>query len=486
MAADRLGGGHGEGAKLAPSLRLFYGLGTIAFGVKDNGFTVFLLIFYNQVLGLPAATVGGAIMAALALDAFIDPVIGQLSDNWRSRWGRRHPFMYASALPVAASYLLLWNPPAHLPPAALTAWLTVTAVLIRSFISLYEIPSAALAAELTDDYDERTSLASHRYLFGWLGGLFIAWLAIAVFLKGGAAGQLQAQGYARYGLAAAALMAASILASAIGTHRAIPRLRAPPHHNLKAGRLARELLGTLAHGSFLMILVASVFNAMAIGLFFSLNLYFQTFFWGLTSGQIAAFMGANLIAAFAAFYAAPWMSRRWGKKPAAIATLALSLVTTGAPIALRLAGLLPANGAAGLFALLFAQNVAATGLSIVSQILMSAMIADVVDDSELRTGRRQEGVFFAAQAFVNKAVSGVGIFAAGMVLSLAHFPAAAQPGEVAETVNRALALAYLPAFSGLTLAAVLCLAGYRISRASHQAALEALAARAQTDVAARR
>ena len=69
--------------------KLFYGSGSIAFGVKDNGFQTFLLLFYSQLVGLPAAWVSGAIFIALVIDAFMDPIIGQTSDHLRSRWGRR-------------------------------------------------------------------------------------------------------------------------------------------------------------------------------------------------------------------------------------------------------------------------------------------------------------------------------------------------------------------------------------------------------------
>jgi hypothetical protein len=87
--------------RLDRSTRFFYGLGSVAFGVKDNGFSYMLMLFYNQVLGVPAKLVALALLTALVFDAVIDPVIGHLSDNLRSRWGRRHPFMYAAALPVA-------------------------------------------------------------------------------------------------------------------------------------------------------------------------------------------------------------------------------------------------------------------------------------------------------------------------------------------------------------------------------------------------
>ena len=85
------------------AVKLLYGLGSAAFGVKDNGFTVLLMLFYNQALGVPAATVGLAVMIALIVDAIFDPLIGAWSDNVRSRLGRRHPFMYASAIPIAVS-----------------------------------------------------------------------------------------------------------------------------------------------------------------------------------------------------------------------------------------------------------------------------------------------------------------------------------------------------------------------------------------------
>ena len=100
--------------RLPLSTKLFYGLGSVAFGVKDNGFAFFLLLYYNQVLGLPEALVGLGILIALMVDAVVDPVIGYLSDHLRSRWGRRHPFMYAAAIPVGVSYYLLWSPPAQL------------------------------------------------------------------------------------------------------------------------------------------------------------------------------------------------------------------------------------------------------------------------------------------------------------------------------------------------------------------------------------
>jgi Na+/melibiose symporter-like transporter len=466
---------------LGLSTRFFYGFGSVAFGVKDNGFSYFLQFFYAQVLGLPSATVGLAIMIALIVDAFVDPIMGQLSDNVRSRWGRRHPFMYGAAFPVAISYLLLWNPPKGWTHEALFAYLIGTAILIRTFISAYEIPSSALAAELTSEYDERTRLLSYRYLFGWVGGLTMYFSALMFFLRPDAAhgtGQLNPAGYGHYGLAAGALMLFAILVSAIGTHRQIPYLREAPSRKATLPVLAREMFGAMANRSFLAILLASVFNYAAIGLGFSINLYFTTYFWEFPSDLIAWFTPSSLAGALVAFWAAPRISQRFGKRGSAMVLILSSMALTVAPIALRLMGWFLPNGSPALFPVLFVNNIVVLGLSISGQILFSSMIADVAEDSELRTGRRQEGLFFAALAFVNKAVSGIGIFVTSMMIALIHFPAGARPGAVPDEIVRNLGLTFTPVLAILYGLAALLLLGYRISRESHAEALRRLTAAA--------
>jgi hypothetical protein len=154
-----------KGVRLPVGTKLLYGVGSVAYGVKDGAFKSFLLIYYNQVVGLPAGLVASAILLALVADSLLDPLIGQLSDGLRSRWGRRHPFMYASALPTAGSFLLLFMPPADWSQGALFGYIVVTSILVRTFIALYEIPSSALGPELSADYDERTAIMAYRYMF---------------------------------------------------------------------------------------------------------------------------------------------------------------------------------------------------------------------------------------------------------------------------------------------------------------------------------
>ena len=215
--------------KLPLRLKLIHALGSIAYGVKDNGFSTFLLLFYNQVLGLQATLVSTALMIALFIDAAIDPFVGHMSDRTYTRWGRRLPWLYAAPIPLGLAWLLLWAPPEG-AQSHIFLYLVVTSVLVRAFVSACEVPSVALVPELTSDYDERTSLMRFRFLFGWAGGLLMLFLAYSVFLvpeSGAAVGQLNPAGYWRYGLFGGGLMAIAVLISAAGQHRAIARF--PDH-----------------------------------------------------------------------------------------------------------------------------------------------------------------------------------------------------------------------------------------------------------------
>ena len=209
------------------STRLYYGFGAVANGAKSNGFNYLLLFFYSQVIGLRADLVSLGILIALIFDAVSDPIVGYLSDNTRSRLGRRHPFMYAAGVPVAIAYFFLWSPP-ELSQGALFAYFVTMAILIRLLITFYEVPAIALVAELTDDYDERTEMMSFRYFFAWWGGLTMAVLNYLVFLPEEKGGLEYVQGWSNYGLTASIVIFLSIYISAIGTHRHIPILKQPP------------------------------------------------------------------------------------------------------------------------------------------------------------------------------------------------------------------------------------------------------------------
>lgn len=464
--------------KLRFSTRMLYGSGTIAFGVKDQGFNALLMLFYNQVVGLPAAWVGSAIMIAMIADALFDPLLGQYSDNVRTRWGRRHPFMYAAALPIALSYLLLWSPP-DLSDSATFAWLVTSAIFVRFSISLYEIPSTALLAEFTSDYDERTKLVAARYFFGVCGGVAMTIITFGYFLQPTVAqpvGHLNASGYSAYAWAAAAVMALSVLISSLGTQKqALLRPSPPPAIKMPAGLMLKDMLGVLVHPAYISILLASLFFAVASGLSMALQVYFSTYFWELSATQIATLASSTIVGILFAFAVVLPLSARFGKKSSAMVMFLLAMLATATPLILRLTGHFPPNGDPMLLWLLMGQLAFSMMTTVSGAILAVSMVADVTDQIQLETGKRSEGLLFSAATMVNKAISGMGILLAGLLLAFVNFPDQAQPGQVADMALRNLAIIFMAANSAATLCAIICLGFYPISRSRHLENIQRLA-----------
>lgn len=463
--------------RLSARTTFSYGFGAVAYGIKDSGFGTFLLLFYNQVVGLEAATVGLVIMAALILDAFIDPAIGALSDRTRSRWGRRHPWLYFSALPIALGWIALWNPPADLSPVAALAWLFVTAVAVRSAVSAYEVPSQALTPELTGDYDERTRITAYRYLFGWAGGLLMLLLAYRVFLApapGYPNGLLRAVGYSEMALLAAGLMLVAILVSALGTHREIPNLPKPDIARIGLRDHFRELGETLRNRAFVVLMLAGMCAYTNQGISYALSNYLYSYVWqfgGAAFGILPFMLMAGVVLAF---FIAPRAGARFGKPAAATVAVIGGAVLITSPYILRLAGLMPPVGDPKLVPILFGIFIAQNTCNVSSFILGASMMADVVEDSEARTGRRSEGVFFAGSFFVQKCTSGIGIFAAGLILSLAAFPKAAKPGQVPLATIDSLTLIYIVVYLSLGAIAAFLFTRFPFGRAEHEARIARL------------
>lgn len=474
-----------KGSVPPPSLatKISYGFGAIAYGVKDNGFGFFLLIFYSQVLGVDARLIGLAMTIALFLDALSDPVVGYWSDNFRSRWGRRHPFMYASALPVAASFFLLWNPPEGWSDMALFWYVLVISVLIRTCITFYETPSSALAPELSDNYDQRSGLLSLRYFFGWTGGNLMAVIMFVVLFPAFVTptipnGQFNKDAYSTYGLIASGLIFVAIMVSALGTHRRIAHLKAPPpKRSLSIGLVFKEIFETLANRSFIALFLAAIFGSIASGLSASMTFYFTSFFWGFTPQQTGLLTISVFVSAILGAVMAPIVTKSIGKKQGAMIIGLVAFLGAPLPIVLRLLGVMPENGDPSLFWIVMLANMVDTGLIICFQILSASMLADLVEDAEIKTGRRSEGIFFAASTFIRKSVQGLGVITAGFVLAAAQFPAGVKPDQIPEEALTRLGLYYVPTILFLWLTMLAIMSTYRLKREDHENNLRELASR---------
>jgi GPH family glycoside/pentoside/hexuronide:cation symporter len=450
-------------------LAFFHGLGSIAYGIKDNGFATFLLLYYNQVLGMAPQTVSLALMVALMIDGVADPMIGYLSDRTHTRWGRRLPWLYLAPIPLAFAWVALWTQPAH--PSF---WgLVGTAVTVRLLLSCCEVPSVALVPELTSDYDDRTTLMRYRFLFGWGGGLLMLFLAYDVFLKDGL---FDVAGYREYGLFGAVVIVVSVLVSAFAQHRRVagypPRAKTP----FSVATAFAELKESFSNRAFLILVAGGGLAYTSQGITFSISNYLNLFVWRFTSADLALYPFVLFASVITCFLALGPMHRRWGKRDTAVASVLIGAGIWILPFLLYALNLwAPVGTPASTQAVLVFMYLSNT-FSVAAMISASSMVADVVELAEQRTGRRSEGAFFAGNMFMAKCAGGLGIFFTGLILAVAGLPEQARPGQVAVAVIDNLVLIYGAAVLIFALGVVLVLRRFPITRADHEARLAALAA----------
>jgi glycoside/pentoside/hexuronide:cation symporter, GPH family len=464
--------------KLPLHIKLGNGFGSMAYGVKDNGFATFLLLFYNQVLGLDAGTVGFILLLALLGDAIIDPLVGFWSDKTHSRWGKRHPWMYAAILPMAASWIMLWHPP-ELGTEALYLYLLLIAFLMRASVSCYEVPALSVMPALTSDYDERTALTRWRFLFAWAGGLLMLMLAFGVLLVPSEkypVGQLNVDGYQMYGWLGAALMILATFVGALTTHKRLAKLpdTAPTH--LPLGETLRQIRRTLSNRAYLVLMLSALFSFVNQGMSFSITTYLLTYYWEMPQAGFIVYAISLFIGVVGAFFLVGVLQARMEKKTGAMIAGALALLFVVSPYFARQLGLFPENGGPMLIPVLFTLITIGNSLAVCASMLIQSMAADVIESSQAETGERNEGLFFSGYFFVQKCSHGLGIFLSGAIVTLSAFPKQAKPGAVAQGVMDDFVLYYLAVLITLGVCAVLPLFKFPITRRDHEERLLALAA----------
>lgn len=472
--------GFGTEDRLPLASRLAYGFGSVAYGVKENAFGFFLILFYGTVVGLDERLVGFALLIILFSDALSDPIVGYVSDNWRSKWGRRHPFMYFAAVPVSVSFYFLWNPP-DWSNEALFWYMLSLAALIRLFITFYETPSSALLPELARDYDDRARLQAFRNYFGWTGGNAMSLIGFGVIFVATpefSNGLMNRAAYADYGLLGSALIFMAIMISALGTHNRIQTFEVPPaKRKLTLGQVFGEIFETLRERSFAALFLATLFGGVASGTAAGLTFLVSNFFWEFTELQIFFSLVLVMGSAVMGAVIAPIFVARFGKKKALIIIGMMAFGIAPLTVGLRLLGVMPENGHPLLYPIVIGVNTIDVALIIASQIILYSMIADLVEVSELKTGRRSEGIFYAAVTFIRKTSQGFGAVAAGFILAFAQMPDDPQRGQVAEDALYRMGLGYAPTLWVFWTLMLIAISFYKVDREGHNKNLAELARR---------
>ncbi|MHB8133126.1 MAG: MFS transporter [Anaerolineaceae bacterium] len=388
---------------LPTKTKVIYGIADLGISLLTASIQFFLLFFYTDIAGIDPGLAGTALLVGkLTWDALNDPLFGYFSDRTRSRWGRRKPYMLFGAIPFGLSIWLLFS----LPPGlvGLKAFLAVLGsfLLADTFQTIVSVPYYALSAELTYDYDERTSLISIRMIFTVLGYILGAALTTAVagfFIK---LGWSKNAAYSGMGAVFGVVAVITLLITTLG-------IKEVQHADQVPARMPilPQIKQVLRNRPFVQYMIMSTIISISFTLLTSLLPYFLTYQLGMTD-QISLIMFTML--ATIAIFLVPWRyaSRKLSKGPAYALGLAI------ASVGILMAFFLPPGPTPLIYIVAF---VAGLGFS-AQYVFPWSMIPDVIEVDQAVTGERHEGIYFGINSFLGKLTGALGIAASGWALKL--------------------------------------------------------------------
>jgi len=393
-----------SGGRLPLRTLLGYGVGGFIAPIVTGNIVVLLNPFYVNILGVPATVAGFLIMVPRLWDAFWDPLVGQLSDNCRSRWGRRKPFLYAGAVGLGVSYFFFFAAPfaAH-NVVGNAAWLLVFGLLVYMLSSVYLIPYSALGFELSLDYDQRTRVMSWSMVAAQVAEaarFYSLPLGLWLLASSAYAGN---ERYA-YGLAGFVFAVAMIVAGLAAARFARERYGQSAAVGLS---LWASLATTLKDRLYLRLVVLQIIFLMGLIFIATNNYYLQTYYMNdkFLAGNTALLNGI-LVCVWVAVWnrLTPRMGKVW------VLRLGTSLMAVAALTTYW--GFTPGHPwrALLLFPLAWAPGWAAY------MVMSPAIVADLTDLDELRTGKRREGSYASVGGFITKLAFTVVALPTGLIL----------------------------------------------------------------------
>lgn len=447
--------------KLSFSAKLAYGAGDLGPPIAANLQLFFLLPFFTTVAGLPPGVAGNILAISKVWDAVNDPLIGILSDKTHTRWGRRRPWILFGAIPFGIVFFLQWLVPFPGNITALFWYYIAIAVLFNTLYTVVNLPYTALTPELTQDYDERTSLNQFRFAFSIAGSLLAGVfhpLLIGLFPEN------PQWGYMVVSAMWSVAIVLPLFWCFLGTKE---RYQSTSTKELPLVQQLRIAFGNRAYVNLIGIYL---FSWLAVQLTATIIPFYITFWMGLEGKWISFAIFGVQGTAMAMLFVWNQVSARIGKR----ATFAIGVsIWTIAHCALFLVQPGQLDIMLGLCVL------AGMGVS-VAYLIPWSMVPDIIEVDELETGERREGVFYSFMVLLQKVGLALGLFLVGQMLELAGF-ISARTGDVVQPDSALQAIRFaigpLPALS--LILSLVCAAFYPITRERYAEVLHQLNLRKQ-------
>ncbi|MDZ8260165.1 MFS transporter [Nostoc sp. ChiQUE01b] len=401
--------------KLDLKTKLAYGAGDLGPAITANISVFYLLIFFTSVAGIPAGLAGTILMIGKIWDGINDPFVGFLTDKTKSRrWGRRLPWMFYGAIPFGVFFFLQWTVPQFSANQSDNIWplfwyYVAIGVVSQAFYTVVNLPYTAMTPELTQDYDERTSLNSYRFTFSIGGSILSLILTQIVF-------SLIADRQQRYLVLAAICTVISILGlywCVFGVRDRILAFEAKRIQTEEPTSLPffEQLKIVFSNRPFLFVIGIYLCSWLGVQITASIIPYFVVNYMGLKESDVPPVLIAVQGTALLMLFVWGGLSKKIGKKVVYFLGMSLWIIA-----------------AAGLFFLQPSQRVLMYVMAVMAGIGVStaylipwSMIPDVIELDELQTGQRREGIFYAFMVLLQKFGLALGLFLVGNALQVAGF-----------------------------------------------------------------
>ncbi len=406
--------------KLTLKTKIFYALGNWGNTTTTTIFGFFFAFFLTDIAHLKPLYVAPILLIGGVWDAINDPLVGVLVDRVRSRWGRRRPFFLFGALPYAFFFVMLWWVPPWTNQLALAGYYVIAYLLYDTAFTVVSVPYTALTPELTEDYDERTSLNGYSQAVSIAGGLIAAISVPALkdtFLD-------QKTGFFVAGLIFGIFAFLPYLLLFFTVKERFSNTQQASYNVLEAIRL------TVKNRAFLYAAGIFLTAWAAVNLVGTELLYYLKYLMNMEHDFdiiLGLLMGFGLL--FVPFVV--WLSKKKGKKNAYIISMVWWVVI------MLILTILPNQYGKSIYFL-----AASAGLGVAAaHVIPSSMIPDVIEEDELTTGFRREGTFYGILVFFQKVGTAV-------VLALAQF-IFSQTGYLADTIQNSATELAIRIFIGI-------------------------------------
>jgi glycoside/pentoside/hexuronide:cation symporter, GPH family len=432
------------GEQLPRKTRWFYGIGDVGNATINSAIQFFLLKFYTDAALIVPALAGSALLIGKIWDAVNDPLIGWFSDRATSPHGKRRVFMLFGAIPLGLSIALLWFVPPGMSSLLTFLWIAFTFVLFDTMWTLTNVPYYALTSELTDDYDERSTLTTYRMVLAvpaYLLGAALTPAIVGLFA-------IQSSGYGFIGILYGGIAAASLLVAAFGI-----RERRVAAQTKNTSQPLQSLLATFQNKPFVRLCTAYIVVNLAFAFIKTLMVYFLQYQLNMAE-QTPLVMGLLLITVTISLFFWKNLSLKIDKGPAYAAGMAIGALAVGITFFLPY----------GPTPLMYGVAVLA-GIGFGAQwIFPWAMVADVADVDRAKTGQYRSGMYYGVWGLATKVSEALAIAGSGWILTgFGYVPNVAQ----SSTALLGIRLFFGPVPALIILAALPLLIWYPINRKNH-------------------